>query len=99
MEICPMCEREMYYSSDHHLVPKCRGGKRGDNMMLICRDCHEAIHAIFSNKELESDYNDVDSLLSNEKLAKTIKFISKQNPQYRTKTKLAKNQKKRKRNG
>jgi len=98
MDICPLCNRDMYFPSDHHLTPKCRGGKRNDTV-TICRDCHSAIHALFSNKQLESEFADVDSLMSDERLAKTVKFLSKQNPQYRTKTKLANNQRRRRRNG
>jgi formate hydrogenlyase subunit 6/NADH:ubiquinone oxidoreductase subunit I len=68
-------------------------------MLLICRDCHEAVHALFSNKQLEHEYNTVDVLLNNSKLLKTIKFISKQDPSRRTKTKLSGDQRKRRRNG
>lgn len=96
MEACPLCIRDIHFKSDHHLTPKCRGGKE---KVLICRDCHEAIHALFSNKELEHEFNSVDSLLKSERFTKTIKFISKQDPSRRTKTKLASDQRKRNRNG
>lgn len=38
--ICPICERPNYYPSDHHMVPRSRGGKTTET---ICRDCHKAI--------------------------------------------------------
>ena len=44
--------------SDHHLVPKSRGGKA---TLAICRDCHRAVHAVFTNKELEQKYHTVES--------------------------------------
>lgn len=78
------------------MIPKSRGGKETET---ICRDCHSAIHAQFSNKELEREYNSVEALLANERFAKTVKFLSKQDPTRRMKTRLANNQKRRGRNG
>lgn len=95
-ETCPLCNRPMHYASDHHLVPKTRGGK---DTVTICYDCHQAIHSLFSNKDLENKYNTVDSLLSDERFAKTAKFISRQDPTRKTRTKNAKDQKRRGRNG
>ncbi len=95
---CPTCERPNLHPSDHHLLPVSRGGKHGDKV-LICRDCHTAIHALFSNKELERSYTTVAALLSNERFAKTVRFISKQDPSRRTYTTRAKDQRRRGRNG
>lgn len=95
-ETCPLCNRELLRPSDHHLVPKCRGGKK---TTTICQCCHVAIHAIFNNKELESTYNTVEALMGHEKLAKTVKFISKQDPSRPTKTDNSDSRKGRRRNG
>lgn len=95
-ETCPLCNRLMHYISDHHLVPKTRGGK---DTVTICQDCHQAIHSLFSNKELENKYNTVESLLENDRFTKTVKFISKQDSSRKTRTKNAKDQKRRGRNG
>lgn len=98
MEKCPLCNRDNHKPSDHHLIPKCRGGGSKDTV-CICADCHSAIHALFSNKELESQYNTVESLLAHEKFSKTAKFISKQDPFGKTKTVRSKEHQKRRRNG
>lgn len=82
--VCPICERPNYFPSDHHMVPKSRGGKTTET---ICEDCHKAIHAHFTNKELEETYHTPEILLSHEGFAKQIKFLSKQDPGGRTKTK------------
>jgi hypothetical protein len=74
---CPICDRPNYHPSDHHMVPKSRGGKTTET---ICQDCHKAIHAHFTNKELEETYHTPEALLSHEGFAKQIKFISKQDP-------------------
>jgi hypothetical protein len=96
--ICPLCKRKIIFRSNHHLIPKSRNGN-DKSTILICEDCHEAIHALFSNKELEKEFNTVESLLYNDKLSKSIQFLSKQNPHKRHHTKLANNQRRRGRNG
>lgn len=77
---CPLCGRPNHRPSDHHLVPKSRGGKV---TATICRDCHDAIHATFDNRELEKKYATVDALLAHEGLAKMIRFIAKQDGRVR----------------
>jgi hypothetical protein len=72
---CPLCGRPNEHPSNHHLVPKSRGGRVTE---AICRDCHRAIHATFSNKELAQTYNTVDALMAHEELARMIRFIGKQ---------------------
>lgn len=84
---CPLCERDVPEFSDHHLVPKCRGGKE---TLPICLDCHKAIHATFTNKQLEREYSTVEALMSHEGFRKTIRFISKQDPSRRFRTKMTK---------
>jgi|SRR5271156_207664 len=74
---CPVCERPNMNPSDHHMVPRSRGGKSTET---ICRDCHKAIHSVFSNKELEATYHTVDALMSHEQFAKMVAFIAKQDP-------------------
>jgi hypothetical protein len=84
---CPICERPNYHPSDHHMVPRSRGGKTTET---ICQDCHKAIHAVFTNKELESTYHTVDALMGNEEFAKMAKFISKQDPAGKVTTRKSK---------
>lgn len=92
---CPLCRRPNYHPSDHHLVPKCRGGKE---TATVCRDCHRAIHACFTNKELEREFSTVEKLLTNQTFAAMVLFISKQDG--RVHIKATKDQKRRRgRNG
>jgi 5-methylcytosine-specific restriction enzyme A len=77
---CPLCLRPNLRPSDHHLVPKSRGGKV---TLAICGDCHRAIHAVFSNKELATTYHTVDALLAQETLARMVAFIARQDPRRR----------------
>jgi hypothetical protein len=91
---CPLCERPNYSPSDHHLVPRTRGGRV---TKTICKDCHVAIHATFSNKELERQYATIEALLGHPGFARTIRFIARQNG--RVRTRLARDQRGRGRNG
>lgn len=91
---CPLCARPNFAPSDHHLIPRTRGGKVTET---VCQDCHSAIHATFSNKELERDFNSVESLMAHRAFATLINFISKQDG--RVKTRLHSSQRNRGRNG
>lgn len=78
---CPLCGRPLVAPTAHHLVPRARGGKATTR---ICRDCHSAIHATFSNEELERDYGSIAQLLAHPRFARTIDFIAKQDGKVRT---------------
>jgi len=61
----------------HHLIPKSRGGKRGDVAML-CLSCKDMVHRLISNKELDKVYNTTEKLLANQKIQKYVNWIQKQ---------------------
>ena len=67
--------------SDHHLVPRSRGGTE---TLAICLDCHRAIHATFTNKELERELATVEALLAHEGFATLVRFIARQRGRVRT---------------
>lgn len=68
-------------------MPRSRGGKVTET---ICQDCHTAIHATFTNRELERDYASVDALLAHEGFAAIVTFIAKQDGKVRTRRARAK---------
>ncbi len=76
------------------MVPRCRGGRQTET---ICRDCHRAIHATFTNKQLEREYNTVEALMAHEGFSKMVRFIAKQDG--RVNIKNANDQRRRGRNG
>lgn len=78
---CPLCGRPNRSPSDHHLVPKSRGGRVTET---ICTDCHSAIHATFGNRELEREYATIDALLAHPELARLVAFIARQDGRVRT---------------
>lgn len=80
---CPLCQRPNYHPSDHHFVPRSRGGRV---TRTICRDCHSAIHAVFTNKELAETYSTADALLGHEAFRRMVAFIARQDPGGRIRT-------------
>lgn len=84
---CPLCERELVYRSEHHLVPRSR--RRSGLTVIICRDCHDAIHARFDNKELERDYASIEALRTEPGLATAFAWIAKQDPRTRQRTRMS----------
>ena len=77
---CPLCERPNYFPSNHHLIPKSRGGRV---TKTICADCHGAVHATFSNKELEKASRTADALLAHPTFSGQVGFLRKQDPRRR----------------
>ena len=74
---CELCKREVEFLSRHHLIPKSRGGKGGETIKL-CLSCKDQIHRLFTNKELDKEYNTIEKLLATEKVRKYIGWIRKQ---------------------
>ena len=82
---CPACKRDnSFYPAEHHMIPKSRGGVE---TVRICADCHSAIHAAYSNKELEKRFYSLELILADKKLQKSFKFLSKQDPSQRFRSK------------
>lgn len=70
---CPLCGREdLPGLTEHHVVPKSRGGK---DTISICRDCHRQVHALFDNKTLECKFSSIEDLKKNPNVIKFIKWI------------------------
>lgn len=88
--VCQICERELGSKniSKHHLVPKSRGGRDGETIM-IHNICHQKIHSVFTEKELCEKYNTVDKLRSSEEIEKFIKWVSKKDPSFYQRNKRA----------
>jgi hypothetical protein len=45
----------------------------------ICRPCHSQIHDLFTNKQLEREFNTIELLLAQESVQKWVKWIQKRN--------------------
>ena len=75
--ICELCERMIVEGTEskHHLIPKSRGGTN-DNYTYLHEICHKQIHALFTEKRLEKDYNTIAKLKTHKDVQRFIIWIS-----------------------
>ncbi len=78
---CPLCDRVLgkVRISEHHLIPKSRGGKDKYPLHDIC---HRKIHATFTEKELAQDFYTFDALRNHPDIASFVKWVSKKDPAF-----------------
>jgi len=85
--ICPLCGRPIppdVAQSRHHLVPKLRGGKGGETVLL--HDiCHREIHATLSETEIARDFATMEALRGHPRLEKFIRWVARRPPGFRSK--------------
>ena len=72
--ICPLCLREIPETEKdaHHLVPKSKGGRVTE---YLHRVCHKQIHALLTEAELASQYNSIDALLKEPRIARFVDWV------------------------
>ena len=82
-QTCSICKRELGNKniSKHHLVPKSKGGKFMDTIM-IHNICHQKIHSVFTEKELKNYFNSVEKLISHDAIKKFVKWVAKKDPAF-----------------
>ena len=70
----------------HHLIPRTRHGnkrtrrrfERSDmqtRILWVCRPCHDHIHAVCTEKELEAHYNTRERLLGHAEIQRFVAWI------------------------
>jgi hypothetical protein len=80
--ICPLCLRPIppgVPQSRHHLVPKLRGGKGGETVLLN-HVCHKTIHKTLSETELARNYATVEALRAHPDLRRFFDWVGKRPP-------------------
>lgn len=95
--ICPLCGRPIpphARQSLHHLVPKLKGGKHGETVLLH-QICHNEIHACLTETELARDYATMEALRAHPHLQKFIAWVRKKDPAFHSRS--TKNPKRRRR--
>ena len=82
--ICALCFRKDISTTKHHFYPKAfHSNKRIKNKLnedikktiLICRLCHDCVHATLTERELLNDYNTLESLLANPYISKFVEWV------------------------
>jgi hypothetical protein len=81
---CVFCNRENILTRGHHIIPKSRGGKE---IVRTCESCEDFIHSRWSHNELRDTYNNVQTILNSEDFSKFLKWLLKQKPGIKYKSK------------
>jgi len=74
--VCPLCTRSHIkdYMTFHHLRPSIKDEEKGEEIVYICRTCHEVMHFCHSNEELRFQYNNICKLSDSKKIKDMIKL-------------------------
>ncbi|WP_290652332.1 hypothetical protein [Aquisalimonas sp.] len=84
--VCALCGRPERLTR-HHLIPRTRHRNRRTRqnyslaelqtrIILVCRPCHYHIHRVFTEKQLERDYNSLEALCHHPEMQRFIGWIA-----------------------
>lgn len=85
IDTCALCGREERLTR-HHLIPRTRHHNKRNKKTFsrqevtrvvgLCRPCHKQVHALFTEKELERDWNSIEKLKSHPEVAAFVAWIA-----------------------
>lgn len=80
--LCQLCLRPTTKTQrdKHHLIPKSRGGVE---TVILHKLCHQQIHALLTETQLERHYSTIEALRSHPEIAKFIQWLSNKPPYLR----------------
>lgn len=84
---CELCGRPVKRLTRHHLIPRTRhnnrrtkrefgGHERHQRIAWLCRPCHDHVHNVFDEKELERHFNTIASLRERTEIARFVEWIA-----------------------
>lgn len=79
---CPLCLRPIppdVPQSQHHLVPRLKGGKGGPTV-LMHHICHKEVHSALTEAELARDWNTPEALRRHPRMARFAAWIAGRPP-------------------
>jgi hypothetical protein len=86
--VCPLCGRPIppgARQSDHHLVPKLKGGKGGP-VVRLHQICHNEIHAALTEAEIARDYASVEALRAHPRIARFVRWVADKDPAFHSRS-------------
>lgn len=86
---CELCGRSVPLLTRHHLIPRARHHNKRNKreferedvvtrIALLCTACHGQVHALFTLKELEREFNTIAALAEYPEMARFVKWVRKQ---------------------
>lgn len=76
-ELCELCGRPLAgIVTRHHLVPLSRGGA-GTRTIPLHKICHDKIHSVISEKDLERHFSSMEKLRGHPELERFIQWVRK----------------------
>ena len=104
-DACELCGRAAPLTK-HHLIPKSRHHNKKNKrnferedvktrLLWICRPCHSNIHAVLTEKELEYEYNEPESLANHPEVKKFSQWIAPKPPDFKPAVKTMNGRKRR----
>jgi hypothetical protein len=94
---CPVCGRPLVPGrsvSEHHLIPKLKGGT---NKEPVHRVCHDKIHATWDENQLRDEYNTWEKIRNAPEMESFIKWVRKKSAEFVSPSKMVRGHKRKKR--
>jgi 5-methylcytosine-specific restriction endonuclease McrA len=78
---CSICARPLLglREQEHHLIPRALGGRETVTLHAIC---HQKIHSVFTERELQKYYHTADRILENPDMQKFVAWVRKKSPEF-----------------
>ena len=84
--VCELCGRHVSVLTKHHLIPKARHANKRNKrefdreevkqrLAWFCRPCHTQVHALYTEKTLEREFNTLVSPAAQPDVAKFVAWI------------------------
>ena len=86
--VCPLCGRPIppgTPQSEHHLMPRLKGGGHGQ-LVRLHQICHNAIQAALTEAELARSYRDIGALRAHPRLARFVAWVARRPPGFHART-------------
>jgi len=91
---CELCGRSVGALTRHHLIPRTRhankrikrdfhGAEVKRRIAWLCRPCHDHLHALFTEKTLERDFNTLECLAQHPDVLRFVRWIRKRPSDFR----------------
>ncbi len=94
-DVCAICGREDVLTR-HHLIPRTRHHNKRNKRLFareqvrttvgLCQPCHAQIHALFTEKQLEREFNTLDALTATPAMRTFIEWIREKPPGFKLQT-------------